>query len=34
VRGLGISLVTILKDWTTILYQFGIGAAGLKTLNN
>ena len=34
VRGLGISLVTILKDWTTILYQFGIGAAGLKSLNN
>ena len=33
-NGLGISLVTALKDWTTILYQFGLGAAGLKTLKN
>ena len=30
----GPSLVTALKDWTTILYQFGLGAAGLKTLKN
>ena len=22
------------KDWTAILYQFGLGAAGLKTLKN
>ena len=22
------------KDWTAILYQFGIGAAALKTLKN
>jgi protein involved in polysaccharide export with SLBB domain len=28
------SLVEFLKDWTTILYQFGLGAAGLKTLKN
>ena len=30
----GPSFVTALKDWTTILYQFGLGAAGLKTLKN
>ncbi len=34
VGGIGTSLVTVLKDWTTILYQFGLGAAGLKTLKN
>ncbi len=28
------SLVSILMDWTTILYQFGLGAAGLQTLKN
>jgi len=28
------SLVSILMDWTKILYQFGIGAAGLQTLKN
>ena len=28
------SLTEFLKDWTTILYQFGLGAAGLKTLKN
>ncbi|WP_101103671.1 capsule biosynthesis GfcC family protein [Macromonas bipunctata] len=22
------------KDWTSILYQFGLGAAALKTINN
>jgi hypothetical protein len=22
------------KDWTAIFYQFGLGAAGLKTLQN
>jgi protein involved in polysaccharide export with SLBB domain len=33
-KGLGTSLVTALKDWTTVLYQFGLGAAGLKTLKN
>jgi hypothetical protein len=22
------------KDWTTILYQFGIGAAAFRTLRN
>jgi protein involved in polysaccharide export with SLBB domain len=26
------SFISIVKDWTTILYQFGLGAAGLKTL--
>ena len=30
----GPGLVSMLKDWTTILYQFGLGAAGLKALNN
>lgn len=30
----GPGFISILKDWTTILYQFGIGAAGLKTLKN
>jgi polysaccharide biosynthesis/export protein len=30
----GTSFMTVLKDWTTILYQFGLGAAGLKTLKN
>jgi protein involved in polysaccharide export with SLBB domain len=34
VGGFGTNLTTFLKDWTTILYQFGLGAAGLKTLNN
>jgi polysaccharide biosynthesis/export protein len=33
-NSLGTSFVTALKDWTTILYQFGLGAAGLKTLKN
>ena len=28
------SLMEFIKDWTTILYQFGLGAAGLKTLKN
>jgi len=32
VGGIGASLVTVLKDWTTILYQFGLGAAGIRTL--
>jgi len=22
------------KDWTTLLYQFGLGAAALKTIRN
>jgi protein involved in polysaccharide export with SLBB domain len=30
----GPGLTSILKDWTSILYQFGIGAAGLKSLRN
>jgi len=30
----GPSFVSMLKDWTSILYQFGLGAAGLKTLRN
>ena len=28
----GFSLITALKDWTSILYQFGLGAAGIATL--
>ena len=32
VGGFGTSLVTVLKDWTMILYQFGLGAAGIRTL--
>jgi len=28
------SIMAILKDWTTILYQFGLGAAGIQTLKN
>ncbi len=27
-------LMENLKDWTTIFYQFGLGAAGIKTLRN
>ena len=30
--GSGFSLITALKDWTSILYQFGLGAAGLAVL--
>ncbi len=28
IDGFGTSFITALKDWTNILYQFGIGAAG------
>jgi protein involved in polysaccharide export with SLBB domain len=28
------SFLQLAKDWTTILYQFGLGAAGLKVLTN
>ena len=28
------SLLQMAKDWTTILYQFGLGVAGLKVLTN
>jgi hypothetical protein len=28
----GQSFIDGLKDWTSILYQFGLGAAGLATL--
>lgn len=30
----GISTTQSLKEWTTILYQFGLGAAGLKVLKD
>ncbi len=30
----GSTFVQSLKDWTSILYQFGLGAAGLATLKN
>ena len=29
-----ISATQSLKEWTTILYQFGLGAAGLKVLKD
>jgi protein involved in polysaccharide export with SLBB domain len=30
----GVGFTQSLKEWTTILYQFGLGAAGLKVLKN
>jgi protein involved in polysaccharide export with SLBB domain len=33
-RSVYTSLIQGAKDWTTIFYQFGLGAAGLKTLRN
>ena len=30
----GRALVRNLKDWTQILYQFGLGVAALQTLRN
>jgi polysaccharide biosynthesis/export protein len=34
IDGFGTSFMTALKDWTTILYQFGLAAVGFKTLQN